>query len=124
MFGQIVRAFNAKVAAGSGEVDHWTGTGSLQFVREFLGHFRAIGYQLVRLSDYERLTSFMASLEGLRDVDLLDRARMDAAAVECRELHAYLEQLFGQVSRRAELASTPFDKKDAAEALRIYLGAG
>lgn len=124
MFGQIVRAFNAKVDAVSGEKEHWAGAGSFQFVREFLGHFRAIGYQLVRLSDYERLDPFIAALEALRDVDLLDRARMQVAVGECRELHAYLEQLFGQVSRRAELAGSPFDKKDAAEALRVYLGAG
>jgi hypothetical protein len=123
MFGQILRAFNAKAGATQGTTDKWVGAGSFQFVREFLGHFRAIGYQLVRMSDYERLDPFLASLEVLRDVDLLDPALMAVATRECVDLHAYLEQLFGQVSRRAELLSSPFDKKDAAETLRIYLGA-
>jgi len=123
MFGQILRAFNAKAGAAQGTTDKWVGAGSFQFVREFLGHFRAIGYQLVRMSDYERLDPFLASLEVLRDVDLLDPALMAVATRECVDLHAYLEQLFGQVSRRAELANSPFDKKDAAETLRIYLGA-
>jgi hypothetical protein len=96
---------------------------SFQFVREFLGHFRAIGYQLVRLSDYERLAPFLASLQVLRDVDLLAPERMREATRESLGLHAHLEQLFAELSRRAELAATPFDKKAAAETLRIYLGA-
>ncbi len=123
MFGQILRAFNAKAGAVTGTTDQWAGAGSFQFVREFLGHFRAIGYQLVRLSDYERLAPFLASLQVLRDVDLLAPERMREATRESLGLHAHLEQLFAELSRRAELAATPFDKKAAAETLRIYLGA-
>ncbi len=124
MFVQVLRAFDAKASASLESVDRWAGAGSFSFVRDFLQHFRAIGYQLVRLGDYGRLEPFLASLESLRDVDLLDRARMAAATAECRALHTWLEALFAAVSRRAELAGAPFDKRDAAETLRIYLAAG
>ena len=123
MFTQILRAFLAKAEAVQGTSDQWAGVGSFQFVREFLVHFRAIGYQLVRLSDYERLDPFLASLENLRDVDLLDPSRLDEAVRECRALMEFLDGLFTKVSQRAEVAGRPFDRRDAAETLKIYLGA-
>ena len=123
MFTQILRAFLAKAEAVQGTSDQWAGVGSFQFVREFLVHFRAIGYQLVRLSDYERLDPFLASLEELRDVDLLDPSRLSLAVGECRALMNFLDGLFTKVSQRAEVANKPFDKRDAAETLKIYLGA-
>lgn len=123
MFTQILRAFLAKADAVQGTSDQWAGVGSFQFVREFLVHFRAIGYQLVRLCDYGRLDPFLRSLEELRDVDLLDPARLSDAVRECRALMEFLDGLFKQVSQRAEIARSPFDKRDAAETLKIYLGA-
>ncbi len=123
MFTQVLRAFLAKARATAPEPDHWTSMHSFQFVREFLTHFRAIGYQLVRSSDYDRLDRFLATLEDLRDVDLLDPARLEQAVEECRAFFQYLEMLFVQVSRRAELRGAAFDKKAAADTLRIYLDA-
>ena len=93
------------------------------FVREFLNHFRAIGYQLVRRSDYERLDHFIAAIDLLRDADLLDEQRMHDAVDECRAFYGYLERLLGQISRREELRDLPFDKQTAADTLRVYLGA-
>ncbi|UJR82660.1 hypothetical protein [Sandaracinus amylolyticus] len=127
MFQQILRAFLAKAdaaasAGGDGAHDRWAGHGSFQFVRDFLGHFRAIGYQLVRSHDYERLDPFLTSLERLRDVDLLEPHRMAEAVEECRALSQFLGELFEKVSSRGELAGQPFDRQSAGETLKIYLG--
>ena len=124
MFTQVLRAFLAKAkAAPDRPADEWAGYASFQFVREFLEHFRAIGYQLLRLSDYRRLEGFMAALAGLRDVDLLDPPRLEAAVRECESFYKHLEQLFREISKRAEIADAPFDKKAAVEHLKLYLGA-
>jgi hypothetical protein len=146
MFSQILRAFVAKATAslsrgssgahvasggedaasepeGGASAPDWSTAGDLGFVRDFRRHFRAIGYQLVRLGDYERLDPFLAALAALRDVDLLDRARLDRAVTEARALQTYLDDLFEQIGRRQELEGVPFQRKDAAETLRIYLGA-
>jgi hypothetical protein len=122
MFMQILRAFIAKAQATDATTDRWAGAASFQFVRDFLGHFRAIGYQLVRSNDYERLDPFLAALAELRDVDLLDPARLAAAVGECRRFYTFLEELFSEVSNRRELTGVSFDRKDATETLKIYLG--
>ena len=92
-------------------------------MNEFLEHFRAIGYQLVRASDYSHLDRFLAALDSLRDVELLDPRRLRGAIDECIAFYGFLDELFRNVSRRAELQGVPFDKKRAAETLKIYLGA-
>jgi hypothetical protein len=124
MFTQVLRAFLAKAkAAPDRPADQWGGYASFQFVREFLEHFRAIGYQLLRLSDYQRLERFMEALTALRDVDLLDPPRLEAAVAECEAFYDHLDNLFREVSKRAEIADAPFDKKAAVEHLKLYLGA-
>lgn len=123
MFGQILRAFLAKADSPHDDADRWASYASFQFVREFLKHFRAIGYQLLRLSDYERVDPFLRSLESLREVDLMDPKRLKEAIAECQKLYDYLQRLFDQVSQRQELRDVPFDKREAAESLKIYLGA-
>jgi hypothetical protein len=122
MFQQIIRAFLAMSAVTSGSSDQWAGHTGFQFVRDFLQHFRAIGYQLVRAHDYERIDPFLLALEELRDVDLLDATRMDHAVAECRAFSKFLGGLFEQVSQRQELRDQPFDKTAATEMLKIYLG--
>ncbi len=123
MFQQVLRAFLAKARSTRGDSDRWASCASFQFVREFLEHFRAIGYQLVRQNDYARLDPLLEMLEVLSDVDLLDPDRFAAAVSECEQLFRFLDDLFVQVSRRQELRDRPFDKKAAADTLRIYLGA-
>ena len=124
MFKQILRAFLAKAdASSSSGLDHWSSAASFMYVREFLNHFRAIGYQLVRRSDYERLDHFIAAIDHLRDADLMDAAQMRDAVGECRSFYEYLERLLAQINRREELRQIPFDKQTAADTLRVYLGA-
>jgi hypothetical protein len=122
MFQQILRAFLAMAAVTSGSPDVWLGHTGYQFVRDFLLHFRSIGYQLVRAHDYERLDPFLRALEELRDVDLLDPARMDLAVAECRAFSKFLGNLFEKVSARAELREVAFDKGAASDMLKVYLG--
>ena len=122
MFAQIVRAFSAKAKHARGSEDAWGGVSGLVFVREFLAYFRAMGFPLLRASDYPRFQSFVAAMNGLEDTDLLDPSKLDAAVAECDAFHEFLIKLVEDVGKREELAGIPFDKRAAASALRLYLG--
>jgi hypothetical protein len=122
MFGQIVRAFAQKArAVPSGEYG-WGGVSPLQFVHEFLSYFRAMGYPLLRAADYPRFDAFLAAMTALEESDLLDAARLREAIEECDRFHEFLTGLFKQMSNRDELVGVPFDRRAAAEALKLYLG--
>ncbi len=123
MFSQVLRAFVAKAAVAEGVSDRWASQASFHFVREFHRHFRAIGYQLVRMTDYQRLRPFVGSLDELRGIEILSASQMQVAVNECKSLQEFLDHLFSQISKRKELTDTPFDKKSAAEALKLYLQA-
>ena len=122
MFAQIARAFASKARHAEPATDGWTEIQSFAFVREFLAYFRAMGYPLLRSSDYENVGAFLAAMDGLADTDLLDQVRLDEAADQCDAFFAYLTQHFEQISRREELVGVAFDRKDAARALKLYLG--
>ncbi len=123
MFTQILRAFLSKAQQNGDDPNRWTGAASFRFVDEFLNHFRSIGYQLVRMSDYENLDEFLGAIEALRDVDFLHEDARRQAVEECTEFFTYMDQLFAQISRRRELKEVPFDRQAAAETLKIYLKA-
>ncbi|MGE0788420.1 MAG: hypothetical protein AB7S26_22285 [Sandaracinaceae bacterium] len=122
MFMQILRAFIAKAKVADPGSDRWAGAASFQFVRDFLAHFRAIGYQLVRANDYERLDPFLSALEQLRDVDLVEPERLLFAVDECQRFYGFLEELFSEVSHRKGLEEVAFDRQDAVATLKVYLG--
>lgn len=123
MFAQIVRAFAHKARnAHAGEVK-WQGIPPLQFVREFLAYFRAMGYPLLRTADYPRVDAFVAAMWALEETDLLDPSRLQRAIAECEQFHVFLATLLEQIGKRDELVGVPFDKRAAAEALKLYLGA-
>jgi hypothetical protein len=121
MFAQIVRAFSSK-AVHSPSDDRWAALYNFQYVREFLAYFRAMGYPLLRSSDYPRFDAFMAALSGLEDTDLVDPTRLEAAIDECMAFHGFLTQLFEDISKRDELTGVPFDRREAAASLKLYLG--
>jgi hypothetical protein len=121
MFAQIVRAFSTKAQHSPSE-DRWAAVHTFQYVREFLAYFRAMGYPLLRSTDYPRFDAFMAAMSGLEDTDLVDPARLEAAIDECVAFHGFLLHLFEHISKRDELAGIAFDKRAAAAALRLYLG--
>lgn len=122
MFAQIVRAFGAKARATPTRDDRWSGPSSLQFVREFLTYFRAMGYPLLRAADYPRFDAFLDALTALEETDLLDPERLERAVTEAEQFHAFLSELFEQIGQRDELRGVPFDRRAAAEALKLYLG--
>jgi hypothetical protein len=121
MFAQIVRAFSSKAQHSPAE-DRWAGLYNFQYVREFLSYFRAMGYPLLRSSDYPRFDAFMAALSGLEDTDLVDPARLEAAIDECMAFYTFLTQLFDDIGKRDELVGVAFDRRAAAGALKLYLG--
>jgi hypothetical protein len=124
MFAQIVRGFAAKAAVvrATDRSDRWASVDGFRFVKEFLGYFRAMGYPLLRANDYPRFDQFIAAMSSLEETDLLDPARMQTAVAECEQFYSFLMDLFDSIGRREELAGTPFDRRAAAEALRLYLG--
>ena len=121
MFAQIVRAFSTKAQHSPNE-DRWAAVHTFHYVREFLAYFRAMGYPLLRSTDYPRFDAFMAAMSGLEDTDLVDPARLEAAIDECIAFHAFLLALFEDISKRDELAGIAFDRRAAASSLRLYLG--
>lgn len=122
IFARILHAFALKARYIDATDDRWAGAASFQFVKEFLSYFKAMGYPLLRGSDYPRFNEFMASMSALTDTDLLDPSRLDAAVEESEAFQAFLNDLFEQVSQREELVNVPFDRKGAAQALKLYLG--
>lgn len=121
MFAQIVRAFSAKARATPSREDRWSGPSSIQFVREFLSYFDAMGYPLLRAADYPRVDPFVAALAALEETDLLDPSRLDRAVAEADRFYVFLSELFEQIGQREELQDRPFDRRQAAESLKLYL---
>ncbi len=121
MFAQIVRAFATK-AEHSNPEDRWTAVASFQFVREFLAYFRAMGYPLLRSSDYPRFDAFMSAIEHLEDSELHSEDTLRNAILECGAFHEYLLALLDEISKRDVLTQVTFDRRAAASALRLYLG--
>jgi hypothetical protein len=123
MFAQIVRAFAVKARSVTADgQDRWGGVSPLAFVREFMAYFRAMGYPLLRTADYPRVDAFLDAMANVRDVDLLDPTRLEVAVVEAEQFHGYLTELFEAIGRREELSGAAFDRRAAAEALKLYLG--
>lgn len=122
MFAQIVRAFAQKVRSVSRSEHRWVGTSPLGFVREFLAYFRAMGYPLLRASDYPRVDAFLAAMTAVEDNDHVDAPPLSSALEECEHFYIFLSTLFDEIGRREELAGVDFDRRAAAEALRLYLG--
>jgi hypothetical protein len=121
MFAQITRAFASKARHADPTLDRWSVPESYGFVRDYLGYFRAMGYPVLVLGDYQKARSLLASLAALRDTDLLDPARLDNAARECEAFYDFSIQLFERLSQK-DLAGVPFDRQAAARSLRLYLG--
>lgn len=121
-FRQVLRAFLLKSEEAFVGIKSWDSVRSFRFVRDFLQHFQAIGYQLARRSDYPRFDRFIQSVARLSEIDLLDAAELRRVTDECREFNNYLRTLFDAVCQRTELEPHPFNRDKAVEHLRAYLG--
>ncbi len=123
MFAQIVRAFSVKARAVKVEgQERWLGGSPLTFAREFMAYFRAMGYPLLRAADYPHVDAFLEAMANLQDADLLDPGRLEVAVEEAERFREFLTELFEAIGRRDELVQVPFDRRAAAEALKLYLG--
>lgn len=123
MFAQIARAFASKARHTDAESSSWAADANLSFVREFLAYFRAMGYPLLRVEDYPRVDAFMKAMDLLAEGELPAAGGIEAAAAECEAFCGFLSELFERISRREELVGRPFDRRAAAQALKLYLGA-
>lgn len=121
MFAQIVRAFSTKAKHSPGD-DRWSAVYSFEYVREFLAYFKAMGYPLLRSTDYPHFDAFLDAMDDLRETDLVDPARLEKATDECARFYEFLIELFDKISRRDVLAGVPFDRRAAAGTLALYLG--
>ena len=81
-----------------------------------------MGYPLLRAADYPRFDAFIAALSALKETDLLDPARLERAVVEADQFYVFLSELFEQIGQRDELKGVPFNRRVAAESLKLYLG--
>jgi hypothetical protein len=122
MFQQILRAFIEKARGSTAAADQWAGMSTFRFVREFVSYFKSMGYQLLRYSDYARFDEFMKLVEQLRDGDVLEENKLVGVVRTCEDFNGFLEQMFEAVGRRAELGGAPFDRRDAARTLKLFLG--
>lgn len=120
MFAQIVRAFAVKARALKDGAHRWSDD-PFHFVREFLTYFRAMGYSLLRASEYPHFDAFLAAMTLLEAGDTLDTLRVQSAVAECETFYVFLSELFDEIGKRVELGNTPFDRRAAAESLRLYL---
>jgi hypothetical protein len=123
---QILRAFIAKAEAAiatphaAGVETRWEDPVSYQFVRDFLGHFRSLGYPLVVANGYPDEAVLLAALRDLRDLDVRAPSRLATAARECQSLYTFFGQLYDRLTREGELGA--FDRHDAIAYLKVYLG--
>ncbi len=81
-----------------------------------------MGYPLLRAADYPRFDPFLKAIAALQEDDLVDPARLSRSVEECEHFHEYLNDLFTNIGQRDELIDVPFDRRTAAESLRLYLG--
>jgi hypothetical protein len=119
-FRFILRAFVAKASVATVDADHWSDHGSLEFVAEFVRHFRVFGPRLTRATGYPRRGPLTRAVSPLGRQQATDVANLDLAAHECGLFLEHLEEALAEV-RPSMLA--PFDKNKAAAELRGYLAA-
>jgi hypothetical protein len=122
MFAQILRAFSEKASQSHTSQEQWLEPSPFAFVSQFLTYFKAMGYPLIRAADYARLDPFLSAVDAVKGHQHVDPDRLRAATEEAMLFRQYLLELFDQVSQRAELAETPFERKAAATSLAQYLG--
>ena len=121
MFQKVLRAFIEKTKGSARVTDRWSGMSTFRFVREFVGYFRSMGYQLLRYSDYAEFDKFMQLVDRLREGDVLEVQRVSNVIAACEDFMSYLDRTFEAVSQREELKDCPFDRREAARTLKLFL---
>jgi len=119
-FRFILRAFVAKASVASVGGDNWSDAASLEFVAEFVRHFRVFGPRLSRATDYPRRGPLTRAVSPLSRREAIDAASLSLATHECILFLEHLDEALAEVPQ-SMLA--PFDKSKAAAELRGYLAA-
>jgi hypothetical protein len=119
-FRFILRAFVAKASVASVGADYWSDAGSLEFVSEFVRHFRLFGPRLTRATDYPRPEPLARAVSALSHREAIDAASLNLATDECI---LFLEHLDKALAELPQSLLAPFDKNKAATELRGYLSA-
>jgi hypothetical protein len=119
-FRFILRAFVAKASVASVRPEQWSDAGSLDFIGEFIRHFRVFGSRLIRATNYTRRGPLMRAVSALSQRETIEPVGLDLAVQECTLFLEHLDEALADV-RPSLLA--PFDKGRAASELRGYLSA-
>lgn len=119
-FRFILRAFVAKASVAPLAANDWLHDEDLEFVTEFVRHFRVFGPRLVRSTAYARPAPLSRALSALSTSQSVDAATLRFAKRECA---AFADHLDATLERMPRSALAPFDKRKAAAELRGYLEA-
>jgi hypothetical protein len=119
-FRFILRGFVAKASVASVGSDYWNDAGSLDFVAEFVRHFRVFGPRLIRATDYTRRGPLTRAVSALSHREAIDATTLNLATHECILFAGHLDEALADVPQSL---LAPFDKSKAAAELRGYLSA-
>jgi hypothetical protein len=119
-FRFILRAFVAKASVASTDADDWNDVGNLEFVAEFVRHFRMFGPRLTRATDYPRRGPLTRAVSPLSRREAVGPESLKLASHECI---LFVEHLDGALAEVPQSMLAPFDKSKAASELRGYLAA-
>ena len=119
-FRFILRAFTAKASVASVGADYWSDAGSLEFVGEFVRHFRVFGPRLTRATEYRRRGPLTRAVSALSPREAINAAGLNLATHECILFLEHLDEALADVPQSL---LAPFDKNKAAAELRGYLSA-
>ena len=118
-FRFILRAFIAKASVAPVHTDDWSTIDELEFVSEFVRHYRAFAPRLVRSTHYARRGPLARAIDDLAKPSTIDRLGLERAARECRLFVEYLDATLEEIE--SDPATPAFDKERAARELRGYL---
>ncbi len=121
MFSQILRGFLAKAEAAPEAVARWEGTGSYLFVREYVTYFRNFGHRAVRAAGYLELEAYESLAARVVESDSDRPELLDELFRRSAELQDFVLHSIEELSACPELESKPFDRRHAADSLRLYL---
>ncbi len=120
-FRFILRAFVAKASVASVGADYWGDVGDIDFVREFVRHYRIFGPRLVRGTDYARRGPLARAVTDLGTHDAISGPNLNLAIRECVLFLEHLDVALDEIESAQPDAA--FDKHKAADELRGYLSA-
>lgn len=117
-FRFIVRAFLAKARAISADAIASPSATPLDFIGEFVGHYRVFGPRLVKGTAYEERGALTRVVTALSQPEDLNGEALEHALVECERFAEHLESF---LAARSDSDGMAFDKQRAAEQLKGYL---